>query len=295
MRNRILNLIFLCLVLVTCSSWGFYAHMRINRMAVFTLPRGMIRFYKNNVDYLSDHSVDPDKRRYTDINEGPSHFLDTERYGADPFDSLPEKWEDAVTKYSEDTLLLYGTVPWKIEKTYYALVNAFQRRDSAAILRVSAYLGHYISDAHVPLHVTQNYNGQLSGQTGIHGFWESRLPELFADRYNYFVGKAQYISNPLKEAWNIVRNSHTYKDTLFVIEARLSAGFPSDKKYSFTERKGIVSKQYSNEYSTAFHNALNGMVERQMRASILKTGSFWFSAWVDAGQPDLFLFPEDFN
>src|SRR5690606_11290780 len=124
-------------------------------------------------------------------------------------------------------------------------------------------------------------------QTGIHGFWESRLPELFSEKYNYFVGRAEYIADPLKEAWIIVRNSHKYKDSVFSIEANLSSSFPSDRKYSFSERNGIVTKQYSREYSEAFHNALNGMVERQMRAAIKKTGSYWFSAWVDAGQPDL--------
>ena len=29
------------------------------------------------------------------------------------------------------------------------------------------------------------------------------------------------------------------------------------------------------------------MVERQFRASIKMTGSIWYTAWVDAGQPDL--------
>lgn len=256
-------------------------------MAVFTLPKGMIRFYKNNADYLSEHAVDPDKRRYTDAMEGPRHFLDTERYGKSPFDSLPPRWKDAVAKYSEDTLTAYGTVPWQIEKTYYSLVKAFERKDSLAILRISANLGHYISDANVPLHVTWNYNGQFTKQTGIHGFWESRLPELFSGQYNYFVGRAEYIADPLKEAWSIVRNSHRYKDSVFAIESKISASFPSDRKYSFSERRGIVTKQYSEEYSEAFHIALNGMIERQMREAIKKTGSYWYSAWVDAGQPDL--------
>ncbi|HEY0900427.1 MAG TPA: S1/P1 Nuclease, partial [Sphingobacteriaceae bacterium] len=152
-------------------------------------------------------------------------------------------------------------------------------------IRLSADLGHYIGDAHVPLHTTENYNGQLTNQVGIHGFWESRLPELFADRYDYFVGKARYIEDPLEEAWKIVRETYTYKDSVLRIEARLSASLPSDRKYTYSQRNGRVEKQYSEEYSEAYHTAMNGMVERQMRASILSVGSFWYSAWVDAGQP----------
>ncbi len=280
----------LCLliaVLIICSSWGFFAHKQINRMAVFTLPSEMIRFYKTNIDFVNEHAVDPDKRRYSDSLEAPRHFLDADHYGVSPFDSIPQKWEDAVKKFSLTELNDHGIVPWNIQRVYYQLVNAFKNRDSLRILHLSADLGHYIGDAHVPLHVTSNYNGQLTKQTGIHGFWESRLPELFSDKYNFFVGKARYIPDPLKEAWKIVRNTSTYTDSVLLIEARLNKNFPAGQKYTFAMRNGKVEKQYSEEYSRQYHNALKGMVERQMRSSILYVGSFWYSAWVDAGQPEL--------
>ena len=273
--------------LIICSSWGFFAHQKINRIAVFTLPSGMIGFYKSNIDYLSEHAVDPDKRRYSDSLEASRHFLDADHYGERPFEVIPQKWTDAVAKLSKDTLEAYGTVPWTIERNYYSLVKAFTEKDYQKILHYSADLGHYIGDAHVPLHTTENYNGQLTGQTGIHGFWESRLPELFSSGYDFFVGKAQYVSNPLKKAWEILKNTYSYKDSVLLIEARLNARFPADKKYGFSTRNGRVQKQYSEAYSLAYHETLDGMVERQMRASILAIGSYWYSAWVDAGQPDL--------
>lgn len=286
--------VLLTFVLLTCSSWGFFAHKSINKHAVFSLPKGMIRFYKSNIDFISVHAVDPDKRRYADSLEAPRHFLDADCYGDHPFDDIPQKWNLAVVKYSEKTLLKNGIVPWQIEKTYGALVKAFIAKDSVRILRLSADLGHYIADAHVPLHTTKNHNGQLTKQVGIHGFWESRLPELFADQYNYVVGPARYIKNPLSEAWKIIRNTFQYKDSVLLIEARLNNQFPADRKYEFSKkRKGKLKKQYSEEYSNAYHVALNGMVERQMRASILAVASFWYSAWVDAGQPKLTGFKSD--
>lgn len=278
---------FLAALGILCSSWGFYAHQKINRLAIFTLPSGLIRFYKVNIDYLTAHAVDPDKRRYADSLEAPRHYLDADHYGAQPFDSIPEKWNDAVAKFGRDSLEAYGTIPWTIERNYYALVRAFQEKDSLKILRYSADLGHYVGDAHVPLHTTENYNGQLTGQTGIHGFWESRLPELFSEEYDFFVGKAQYIDQPLKKVWAIVRNTYQYKDAVLLIEARLNDKFPKDRKYGYSPRNGRVERQYSEEYSRSYHEALNGMVERQMRASVLAIGSFWYSAWIDAGQPDL--------
>jgi len=274
-------------ILIICSSWGFFAHQKINRIAVFTLPSGMIGFYKSNINYLSEHAVDPDKRRYSDSLEASCHFLDADHYGERPFEVIPQKWTEAVAKLSKDTLEAYGIAPWTIERNYYSLVKAFKEKDYQKILHYSADLGHYIGDAHVPLHTTENYNGQLTGQTGIHGFWESRLPELFSSGYDFFVGKAQYVPNPLKKAWEILKNTYGYKDSVLLIEARLNTRFPADKKYGFSTRNGRVQKQYSEVYSLAYHEALDGMVERQMRASILAIGSYWYSAWVDAGQPDL--------
>ena len=286
MRKFICHLVIL-IALVLFSSWGFFAHQQINRLAVFTLPKEMIRFYKSNINYISEHAVDADKRRYVDTAEASRHFIDIDRYGSAPFDSVPQKWIPAVAKYSEKTLKDNGTVPWQIERSYYSLVEAFQDRDSAKILRISANLGHYIGDAHVPLHTTENYNGQLSDQVGIHAFWESRLPELFSKSYDFHTGKARYIENPLKEAWLIVQRTFQLKDSVLLIEARLNAGFPSDQKYNFSDRNGKVIKQYSEEYSEAYAEALNGMVEAQMRSSIAAIGSFWYSAWIDAGQPNL--------
>ncbi|MEQ7799803.1 zinc dependent phospholipase C family protein [Pedobacter sp. ASV1-7] len=285
MKNLFVT-VTLMVVLITCSSWGFYAHMRINRLAVFTLPAGINSFYKNNITYISDHAVDPDKRRYADTAEAARHFLDVELYEKH-IDSIPYKWEDALKRYGWTKLNKNGILPWQIQKSYYKLVNAFKDKDSLRILIYSAYLGHYIADAHVPLHTTQNHNGQLTNQLGIHAFWESRLPELFAKQYNYVVGPARYIENPLAEAWKIVKNTHTMVDTVLNFEARLSKEFPARKKYSYSKRNNQLLRQYSFAYSKAYHDRMENMVERQMRSAILSIGSYWYTAWIDAGQPIL--------
>lgn len=254
---------------------------------MYTLPTGMIRFYKSNILFITEHAVDPDKRRYADTAEAPRHFIDIDQYGHDPFDSIPQRWKDAAVKYSEPVLYENGIVPWQIQRTFYSLVVAFKARDSLRILKLSSDLGHYVSDAHVPLHTTENYNGQMTGQNGIHGFWESRLPELFHKEYDFIVGRANYIGDPLKEAWLIVKRANSHKDSVLAIEARLNQSMPSHLKFTYSERNGRVERQYSEAYSRAYHEAMQGMVESQMRSSILKTGSFWYSAWIDAGQPSL--------
>lgn len=280
-------LICIPIILLLLCSWGFYAHRMINRAAVFTLPVDMVIFFKENIEFISENSVNPDKRRYVVPEEGNRHFIDLDRYGTSPFDSIPMRWEDAIANYSEKVLKENGTLPWQIYFSYIQLTEAFKAKNIRRILQISTDLGHYIADAHSPLHTTQNYNGQLTNQHGIHSFWESRLPELYAKNYSFFVGKAQYIENPLEKSWEVIENSYTLIDSVLLIEARLNKEFPPNQKYIYEPRNNTLTHTYSKEYSKAYHDALQGMLEKQMRSSINVLGSFWFTAWVNAGQPNL--------
>lgn len=248
----------------------------------------MMVLYKSNIDFLTEHAVDPDKRRYAIIEEGPRHFIDIDYYGKYPYDSLPRNWTAAVAKYSEETLNANGIVPWWVQTMLVRLTNAFKEKNQSKILRLSAELGHYIADAHVPLHANSNHNGQLTDQRGIHGFWESRIPELLADKeWDFFIGKAEYIKNPGEYIWKRVLESAAAADTVLKYEKELSLQFPSDQKYSFEDRNGILIRQYSSAFSKAYDTKLKGMIERRMREAIYSVACFWYTAWVNAGQPDL--------
>jgi len=268
-------------------AWGFWAHQRINRLAVFTLPPDMLALYKAHIEYLTEHAVDPDKRRYAVDGEAPRHFIDVDHYGQWPFPNVPRYWQEAVATFTEDTLMAYGIVPYHIPKDLERLTRAFMRKDVHSIMKISADIGHYIADAHVPLHTTENYNGQLTGQKGIHGFWESRLPELFGEQYDFFVGRAYFVENPQLEAWQAVLEAHAALDSVLSFERQLSERFPPDKKYGYESRNNVVVRNYSREYAAAYHDMLNGMVERRMRTSIRRVGAFWYTAWKRAGSPDL--------
>ena len=265
--------------------WGFTGHKKINHQAIFSLPPSLFPFYKEHISYITEHAVDPDKRRYMVPTEGPCHFIDLDYYDA-PFDSIPHSWNKAIAKFSEDSLRKHGIVPWHIYLTKLNLQKAFEEKNIEKILKYSADIGHYIGDAHVPLHTTHNYNGQFTNQKGIHGLWESRLVELYAGDYNYFVGKANYISDIQNEIWKILKESHLALDSVFKFERDITTEnlFP---KYSFEQRGTTTVRVYSREFSLEYHRRLNNMVERRLTASIRNTASIWYTAWVDAGQPDL--------
>lgn len=290
MKKKWLPGIVLILIAIICQSWGFYGHKRINRMAVFTLPPEMVGFYKKNIEFVTAHAVDPDKRRYASKNEAPRHYIDIDHYekeGVNVFDIMPRNWFDAIEKFSEDTLQAYGIVPWHVARMTNWLTKAFESKDVNKILRTSADIGHYIADAHVPLHTTENYNGQLTDQKGIHGLWESRIPELTADEYDYLVGRATYIKRPIDAIWDVVEESHSHLDSVLYIEKDLTSKIASDQKYAFETRGKSTVKQYSQQFTLAYTNRMGDMVETRMRKAIVMVGSIWYTAWVNAGQPNL--------
>ena len=364
--------VLLLLSVTIPERWGFFGHRRINRMAAFTLPPEMIGFFKKNIEFITEHAVDPDKRRYATRHEAVRHYIDIDHWGVYPFPEVPREWTEALMKFTEvgvlpssgDTLRLrrytvnkqvfitldyqgnklsapyasayreffeqhikpqyyednwavdcdalgalfglepgsldcrsayavdhfseYGIVPYHLLQMQYRLTEAFRQKDQGRILRLAAEMGHYIGDAHVPLHTTENYNGQLTGQVGIHAFWESRIPELFADeQYDFFVGRAEYISDPAAFFWKAVLDSHRLLDSVLIIERELSETYPEDKQFCYEERLGRTIRIQCTEYAAAYHRRLSGMVEARMRASVHAIGSSWYTAWVDAGQPVL--------
>ncbi len=354
---------------LSTTKWGFFGHRRINRMAVFTLDVEMMPFFRKHIEYLTEHAVDPDKRRYATRHEAVRHYIDIDHWGTYPFPNVPRNWTDALMAYSEwkliyqngDTVSLhptwrdssdlvtlsdsvrtievgknryrqwffdrvlpqyyeetwvidrihansllqmdttgireitlvdhfseYGILPYYLQTMQRKLTNAFRGEDVSAILRLCADMGHYIGDAHVPLHTTENYNGQLTNQIGIHAFWESRLPELFADEeFDFLVGKAEYIDDPKQYYWDIVLSSHLLVDSVLQLEQQLRDEFPADQQFCFDQRLDLTVRTQCREFAAAYRTALNGMVERRMRQAIRAVGSSWYTAWVDAGQPNL--------
>lgn len=286
MKNALLFSIFFTLIF-DVFAWGFHAHKKINEIAIFTLPMEMLPFYKRHIEYIRENAVNPDRRRYAMKGEAPKHYIDIDVYGDSAVYTMPRSWGAAVEKYGEDTLLKHGIAPWNIQSMRIALTKAFREKKLYRILRLSADLGHYIADVNVPLHTTENYNGQLTGQHGIHGLWESRLPELFSENYYLFTGSAKYIDDTQERAWSAVVTAHEALDSVLTFEKNVSERVPPSKSFSYEEKGKTVSKVYSQRYSNMFHNQLSGQVEAQMKRSISMVGDFWFTCWVDAGQPNL--------
>ena len=198
--------------------------------------------------------------------------------------------------YFHNILDEWGILPYHLMTYQNRLKWAFIDQDVPNIIRLAGEIGHYISDGHVPLHTTVNYNGQLTGQDGIHAFWETRIPELFAtENYDFWTEPREYIEDKEKFFWDIILDSHDLVDEVLGREMELRNSFPKDNQYCFDERLGVTQRIECEEYARAYQNSLNGMVENRMRDAITAVASSWYTAWVDAGSPSLNIEKIDFN
>lgn len=277
-------------VALSSLSWGFLGHKTINNRAIFALPPELFGFYKKHIDYITQHSTDPDNRRYLFDDEGCRHYLDCDHYeSAAPLDTIPHNWFKAVEMYSEDSINAHGIVPWHCMLMLRKLTKAFETHDLQKVLKYSADIGHYIADAHVPLHASSNYNGQKTDQKGIHALWESRIPQLFLDSFDLLTGTVSYLNNPQEYIWNAMSTSYSCVDSVLKLERQISSQFENNK-YAYESVGNNTLQVYSKSFCEAYNKSMDDMVSRRMQAAVRAVASFWYTAWVDAGQPDLSLF-----
>ena len=276
------------IIIVSCCSWGFYAHETVTQLAVYKLPKQVRRFFFSNIDSIIANSVRPDKRRGTDKTEGPKHFIDIENYGAGAMLTMPHDLKTAVEKYSWDTLKKYGYVPYQVLIEYDSLVNAFRHNNVDSILFYAVDLAHYIEDANVPLHTTNNYDGQFTGQKGLHALWETTIPELELSNYNlYAKHEATYLADKAETIWMAVRRAHALLPEMLEKEKEVANNFPDSSKYEERMYYGRKTKVYTDAFAKQYATALTTTINDQLNFSANMVADFWYTAWVDAGKPNV--------
>jgi hypothetical protein len=286
-RILLLTCLFIVLGGQAACAWGFLAHRVIHQLAIYSLPKPMRAFYFAHRDYLVDQSVRPDKRRSQDSLEAPRHYIDVDYYGDSAAWTMPHAWEVAVQKYSADTLVKYGHLPWQIDRVRRRLTEAMRRGDCDSILFYSADLGHYLADAHVPFHTTLNYDGQLTGQRGIHSFWESKLPGLFIGTYDLRQAPSRYLRDPQQATWEAIQGSFVLIKPALDLERATSQQVSPAAKYTTTQFGARTFRNYSDEFARAYHPGQGDVVAKRMRDAAQSVASFWRTCWQDAGRPDL--------
>lgn len=286
--NKVSIGIFVVIIITSLSSWGFLVHRTVHQLAVYQLPEELAPFFYANMEKLVYDASRPDTRRNTDSTEASKHFIDIEGFGRNAIRNMPLEWEKAVNIYSKDSLLKYGYVPYQVQFTKQLLTHAFKNKNKDSILFYAADLGHYIADAHVPLHTTINFDGQLSDQKGLHSLWESMIPELAINSYNLYTNhKAKYLKKPGEAIWKAIRKANALLPDLLAKEKEVTTRFSETEKFRVQMRRGKETKSYTTAFANAYAASLKNTVNIQLLCSSELIADFWYTSWVDSGKPDL--------
>ncbi len=266
--------------------WGFEAHRLVSRRATAALPAPLHALYSTNAAFVAEHSIDPDLWAGSGREgEGPNHFLDLDAFGAFPFSSIPldeaEHLRTGGEKAGEK-----GRVPWRTAEAWRDLVKAFSSQNPLRILEASAVVAHYAADAHVPLHAVVNYDGKLSGQTGIHSRWETGLYARYQRQIEGRLGpvKLEGVSDPSEFVFAILRQS--FPLAAEVLASDHACAGPTN--YVDTPE----DDRYGDDYWTAFYENEGPRIAERLTSASGAVASLWRSAWIAAGRPPV---PETFR
>ncbi len=272
MNNKLLlSALLVLLPLSVMLGWGAEGHKLISNKAMTLLPDEMNSFVKWQ-DYVTTHSVDPDQRRNSDKSEAPKHFIDIDFYPEFLNGKMIEDKSKLVAEYGDSTVKKMGLLPWATLDTYNKLVNALKEKNRDKALIYLSDLGHYVADGHQPMHAIMNYNGQMSGQKGIHYRYESVMVDsnLLTIKNDFHAEKAVYISSPLDFIFSYITDANSVSDVLFDADsfAYKNANSRSDAEY-------YRLLWFKTKYIT----------ETQIDNAASDFASLFYSAWVDAGKP----------
>jgi hypothetical protein len=257
------------------DAWGFEAHKFIMARAIALLPPEIRPYFEKYEASIVEHAIDPDLWRTAGwLEEPPRHFVDMDAYGPYPFTEMPHVYDEAVKRYGTEFVLKNGTLPWRSEEIYTKLVDAFTQKAGYSrenIRLFSSVLTHYASDAHVPFHAALNYDGQLTGQWGIHSRFEGELFERYRSQLRISPRPTAPISNA--------------REFIF---ATLTASFPLVQPLLDADKKAVAGRDtYDDRYFTRFFSIAGPILEQRLSESITGSASLITAAWVEAGRPAL--------
>jgi hypothetical protein len=265
------------LVPAPASAWGTEAHRYIMGRAIDLLPAELKPLFEHYRAELVVRSIDPDTWRAAGWEDDPNHFINfgMKELGEYPFAALPREYGAALEKFGQATLTRIGRLPWREAEMFGNLRRAFAGFSTGApyapgdVVLFAGVASHYIQDAHQPFHASVNYDGQLTGNHGIHARFERDLFERFQTRLTVTPAPAAAIRNVRDAAFDVLLASYQLVDPILKADSEAIAG----------------NDAYNDAYFERFFAKVRPVLERRLADSITATAGVIVGAWELAGKP----------
>jgi hypothetical protein len=277
MFRRFQTLILVCVAAavllwpVSTSAWGNNANKLIVNRAIDTLPPDLRSFFDGNRSILLQHVNDPFITVEKTPAERKNQFIYLDKYGRFPFELLPRSYKAAVSKFGRSKLESNGLLPWQIGVYSAKLTEAMQTGKWADAKLYAAVLASYVAAAHDPFNTTDNMDGHLSAQNGINERFGTSLVDRYSSFFFMHPNDANFIADPTDHAFEACLSSHSWLETILYADREAHRGLNA----------------YTDEYYDHFYNQAGAVLIRQISDAATDVGSYWLTAWKNAGQPSL--------
>jgi len=277
MFRRLQTLILVCVAAavllwpVSTSAWGNNANKLIVNRAIDTLPPDLRSFFDGNRSILLQHVNDPFITVEKTPAERKNQFIYLDKYGRFPFELLPRSYKAAVSKFGRSKLESNGLLPWQIGVYSAKLTEAMQTGKWADAKLYAAVLASYVAAAHDPFNTTDNMDGHLSAQNGINERFGTSLIDRYSSFFFMHPNDASFIADPTDHAFEACLSSHSWLETILYADREAHRGLNA----------------YTDEYYDHFYNQAGAVLIRQISDAATDVGSYWLTAWKNAGQPSL--------
>jgi hypothetical protein len=257
--------------ILVLAGWGSTGHSIINKNITVCFPSSM-NFPAYWSDTLKSHASDADNRKGSDPTESPKHFIDIDSYPEFVNNKyISQSYDTNVILHGSANVVAWGTLPWAIQWTVDSLRVAFRQRDWHKAMMLSADLGHYVGDGHQPLHITQNYDGVMTNQKGVHSRYETTLLGAYQSSIVYTNLKASYVQNISSYVFDFIYLGNKYVDSIL-------SGDKVATAFAGTNSGSVYLQKYwdlcGNQTILLIKNASKSVAD------------LIYTAWVDAGSPD---------
>lgn len=265
------------------SAWSWEAHRFIMRRALEILPAEIKPFFTEHREETIYRSIDPDLWRDAGWEEDHNHFVNfgAPELGPFPFVAFPRDQTAALEKFGASGLKRLGTLPWRLQEMVGNLRRAFEgfaKGNGLSPQQTVLFAGaasHYIQDATQPLHASNNYDGQLTDQRGLHSRFELGLIERFESRITLAPAQPKTIASMRDYAFETLLASYQKVDAILK-----------------ADREAVGTKDtYDDQYFESFFVKVKPTFEGQLSTAVSATASVIMTAWNEAGRPALTLPP----
>ena len=268
---RLISLSLLLLrVSTTAFSWGSTGHHLINLKAPMHLPASMAS-WRADSNYFATHASDADgKKDPSDTSffaEAQRHYINIEQYP--DFHHMPHSLDSVIALYGRSNVRTIGTQPWAEMMEMDSLTAQLARGDLVRAESTMADLGHYVGDAHQPLHCTQYFNVD-----GVHSRYESSMVNLYQAAITINPDSAHYITSPLDYIFDFIFHSNIFVDSINLANT-----------YAKTVSGWNGSGTPPSSYYAALWSKCQVFTIDQFRRATVALASLWYTAWVNSQIP----------